>query len=260
MKKMIGFAFAVVSVASVACAELVPVEMPKRGPVKTARTFFGERNGGYLLKTVDNPGRIVLVNAQKTVATTSMAETVSMLVKFNRVNIGMMETGDSLTLENADATLKATKGNAAIFIVDNPAYPISLVAVESKWAFLNIAPLKSGGQDAATVCGRVNKELWRVFVMLFGGSDTEMPHCLMRPAFSAEQLDELKTNTISPEPLDKMAKHMKAMGVHQWVEVTYKEACRQGWAPLPTNDTQKAIWDKVHQLPTNPLPLVKPTK
>ena len=28
--------------------------------------------------------------------------------------------------------------------------------------------------------------------------------------------------------------------------VTYRQACIEGWAPAPTNDVQKAIWEKVH--------------
>ena len=34
---------------------------------------------------------------------------------------------------------------------------------------------------------------------------------------------------------------------------TYRKACEEGWANPPTNDVQKAIWDKVHALPTEPL-------
>ena len=34
---------------------------------------------------------------------------------------------------------------------------------------------------------------------------------------------------------------------------TYKKACEEGWAPNPTNEFQKAIWDKVHELPTEPI-------
>ena len=33
----------------------------------------------------------------------------------------------------------------------------------------------------------------------------------------------------------------------------YEAACQQGWAPAPTNDIQKAIWDKVHAVPATPM-------
>ena len=35
--------------------------------------------------------------------------------------------------------------------------------------------------------------------------------------------------------------------------MTYKEACEEGWAPAPTNEIQKAIWDKVRATPKNPM-------
>ena len=36
-------------------------------------------------------------------------------------------------------------------------------------------------------------------------------------------------------------------------KVTYKDACEAGWASKPTNIWQKAIWDKVHTTPKNPM-------
>jgi len=32
-----------------------------------------------------------------------------------------------------------------------------------------------------------------------------------------------------------------------------REACQEGWAPAPTNDIQKAIWNEVRQLPAKPI-------
>ena len=35
------------------------------------------------------------------------------------------------------------------------------------------------------------------------------------------------------------------MGIPQIRRVSYKNACEEGWAPAPTNEFQKAIWEKV---------------
>ena len=40
----------------------------------------------------------------------------------------------------------------------------------------------------------------------------------------------------------------------------YRTAVKEGWAPQPTNDVQKAIWDKVHAMPTEPLKIKSETK
>ena len=37
----------------------------------------------------------------------------------------------------------------------------------------------------------------------------------------------------------------KSHGLASAKRVAYKKACQEGWAPAPTNDIQKAIWDKV---------------
>jgi hypothetical protein len=48
-------------------------------------------------------------------------------------------------------------------------------------------------------------------------------------------------------------RHLKAIGITKKVVKTYLDACEEGWAPAPTNDVQKAIWDKVHAAPKNPM-------
>ena len=42
-------------------------------------------------------------------------------------------------------------------------------------------------------------------------------------------------------------------GLMPWKQTTYKKACQEGWAPAPTNEYQKAIWDKIHSVPANPM-------
>lgn len=38
----------------------------------------------------------------------------------------------------------------------------------------------------------------------------------------------------------------KAKGIAPYVATTYRQACADGWAPAPTNEYQKAIWDSFH--------------
>ena len=49
------------------------------------------------------------------------------------------------------------------------------------------------------------------------------------------------------------AQAQATQGVTVRATTNYKTACREGWAPAPTNDVQKAIWDKVHAMPTEPI-------
>ena len=47
------------------------------------------------------------------------------------------------------------------------------------------------------------------------------------------------------------------MGFAPYRRTTYKRACKEGWAPAPTNDFQRAVWEKIKaeqgEKPTNPI-------
>jgi hypothetical protein len=47
--------------------------------------------------------------------------------------------------------------------------------------------------------------------------------------------------------------NLQALGMASERKVPYVKACKEGWAPAPTNEFQKAIWDKVHSTPKNPM-------
>jgi hypothetical protein len=53
-------------------------------------------------------------------------------------------------------------------------------------------------------------------------------------------------------------------GLVPWYQTTYVKACEEGWAPAPTNDIQKAIWERVkadkERGPTNPLKIPMPKR
>jgi hypothetical protein len=62
--------------------------------------------------------------------------------------------------------------------------------------------------------------------------------------------------------IDAIRRNMKARGITQTMISSYLKACEQGWAPAPTNDYQRAIWEKVkadkERGPTNPITIPPP--
>jgi hypothetical protein len=173
--------------------------------------------------------------------------------KFTSTIVKLEDSKENVTVTTATAILNESGANGCVFIIDNDSYPISLVAQEAKWGIVNIAALNTAGADAKTIAIRTAREAWRVFALVAGAGDTSMGHCLLKPVFSPEGIDKLSTNTISPEPLLSMKDHMEAMGIKQISRCTYLDACKEGWAPAPTNEFQKAIWDKVHAVPKTPM-------
>ena len=75
----------------------------------------------------------------------------------------------------------------------------------------------------------------------------------MEPVYKITDLDAVTYPVISPETMNKIIQACNKRGIQAFVSDTYKNACEQGWAPAPTNDIQKAIWDKVHAVPKNPM-------
>ena len=58
---------------------------------------------------------------------------------------------------------------------------------------------------------------------------------------------------VPPDVFPRMLHYIGALGIRPVVQATYKKACQEGWAPAPTNDVQKAIWEKVHAIPDKPI-------
>ena len=59
--------------------------------------------------------------------------------------------------------------------------------------------------------------------------------------------------SIPVDMINYWQRRLKALGITKKISATYLDACEQGWAPAPTNEYQKAIWDKVHAAPKNPM-------
>ena len=87
----------------------------------------------------------------------------------------------SWSLATASKDVAATKANAAVFVVNDKTLPISLISLEARWAVVN-----SNGLSASAV----SKEITRVTTVLLGSCYSQYEGSVMRPAFSAEDIDK----------------------------------------------------------------------
>ena len=144
------------------------------------------------------------------------------------------------------AALKAASGaDVAVVLVDDEATPAMLAAVEDGWAVVNARRM---GRSLATeearerfLEARCAKEAMRAFAAVSGGLGSQYPGNIMGIA-KIEDLDLVEPYM----PMDKLqaiVKHLESRGVTPTIIAHYRQACQQGWAPAPTNDIQKAIWD-----------------
>lgn len=144
-----------------------------------------------------------------------------------------------------------TIGDMTIYVVDDGALPSVLVAPEDRWAAVNIVRLKDSREQFFAM--RVKKELVRTFAHLCGGATSNYQGGLSSPVSSVNDLDKIADYRMQVDVRERCVKYARAFGITPQITTTYLSACTHGVAPAPTNEYQKAIWDKVHELPKNPM-------
>jgi hypothetical protein len=62
---------------------------------------------------------------------------------------------------------------------------------------------------------------------------------------SPAELDEINGLALNAETLTRVHQVAIKYGVTPAKMATYKKACEEGWAPMPTNQYQKAVWEEI---------------
>jgi hypothetical protein len=220
-----------------------------------------ERTGGFLERPSKTKGRVVFVNTQKTVAIDELAPVAAQLSRTLHVKVELVP-GAPVSIEKAKALFSSFQdAKAAIFIVENAEYqdPV-LVSPEGRWAIVNVAPLSADKAKPPYIAARTRKEMARAFSMLCGAFDSTYSDSLMGTVSKPTELDAF-TDFMPPMDIaGRVRKYLVKIGVPTQSLVSYRTACKEGWAPPPTNDFQKAVWDNVHALPTEPIKIKPETQ
>ena len=141
------------------------------------------------------------------------------------------------------AALAKTNVAAVVAIVSDKSRPHLLVAPEDRWAALNVARVLGAGGGAQVRDARLRKSVWRAVGFMMGAGNSGTPQCPFRPVLAVEELDA--GFQLAPAAIAAMGVYARAAGVAQIRQTTYRKACEEGWAPAPTNDFQRAVWDEV---------------
>lgn len=214
--------------------------------------------GGPTAKPGTGEGVIKIVNSQSDISTTGIAPVVSTFV--NRFHYEVEVTnGTPVTVETATQRLSEIKANAAVFIVSQKGLPRVLVSPEEGWTIINASALAGGAKDCAELESRLAKETVRALCFIGGlGQAAGMP--IMHPVNYAVDLDSISNTNVMGDAAKRFALVMPSFGLQPKVVKNYRNAVQEGWAPAPTNEIQKAIWDEVHKLPTEPIKIEPETK
>lgn len=148
---------------------------------------------------------------------------------------------------------KSDKAGVVIEIVNEGSAPVILAAPDNGWAKLNVARLMEDVPTDIIRNQRVVKQFWRTLGAAMGVGVSAFQPCLMRNMTTLKDLDKCKVDRPGPSTLNSINESALFFGIEPLKVASYMKACEEGWAPAPTNDVQKAIWDKVHATPKNPL-------
>ncbi len=249
MKKLIMAIFAVVSL--MATADTIDPERLAKAMAKRAARLAAA--GGLVTKpAAGNYARIV--SMQKTVPLDYIKEVVRQFNTGLNINIEVSEgQPESTPFESVKKVMGMPMTGIALIVVEDSGLPTILSAMEDGWAILDISKLDDDMPPKDVYDLRVRKEINRAFAQAFGAGLSMNKPCVMEPAYTLAELDAIKFPVISPEAMNKMMDACYKRKIEPLKMATYRDACRQGWAPAPTNDVQKAIWNEVHTIPTTPM-------
>ena len=234
-----------------AFAKLSPEERQKA--IEEGRAHFLERTGGYVRNTSGQKGRVLIANAQKAVPLDGLRKSVTKLAEQMKVAIDI-EDVDGADAAKTASLLKDRKANAVIYILDTGKSPL-LVSPDECWASVSVPAL--GDANAPS---RLEKETMRALTFLCGGTASGYPNPMTYPVTDVRQLDLIEAPDLPIDVIQRMQMYLEKLGVTPYKQATYRTACKQGWAPAPTNDVQKAIWDKVHEMPSEPIKIKPETR
>ena len=245
MKDLI-FAAAVIA-AAVAQANAEPPIDKEAVRKMTLAERVEKFGGGYVTKPGSLQGSVVFVNCQRKADPKLFAEVISNVDE---------KAVYRITVEDGDFAFPKPKirGSASLFVVDDANLPALLSAPEDRWAMVNVARLSEGvGAQEGFFKARVKKELTRGFCLLAGTQDSNYKNSLLGCKTKPEDLDRHVDCRLPVDIRQRFKPYLAGYGVTPAITVSYRQAVREGWAASPTNDVQKQVWNKVHELPKNPI-------
>ena len=248
MKKIIVLAALAASMAvfseTAGRRQMTPEQLAK---IRAARQ---KQTGG--LVEVKGSGHLAVFSDQADFSEDEIRESYRSLTDFAK-GLSIRVKPVKFSIATAAAELAESGAGAGVFVIDDAALPMSLVALEEGWGFVNIAPLRAGNPPREKYALRFKKQFIRISSVVFSGVKSNFLTSPLQNVRSVAQLDKTIGDKYGMDTMTGILNHLPEIGVVRDEQITYREACRRGVAPAPTNEFQKAIWEQVHSVPKNPM-------
>ena len=247
MKKMM--AIATVLLATVLTAQDAAIkEKPRRKPRPGAP--------GYEMVQAPVTGRwFRMVNGQGDVPDQSVLEVT-------RIFCGLFDLPlDYVAWGTKSPVRPDGKAGVVVFLDGDGDGPSLLAAPEDGWAVVGVKALKADNPTPEVLEARLKKEIWRAGCYAMGVGIEATPSVL-RPITEPKDLDKFTDLCSTPVITSLISESAIRRGIGKVRYATYRQACREGWAPLPTNDAQRVFFEQVkadkERGPTNPITIQPP--
>ena len=226
-------------------------EAEKAAYFEARKNYKRQLTGGIVENRAVMKGEVVFLNIQKRVPVEPLAKRIESMSEYFRCNFSIKPWEKPISLATAEETFTASGANAVVFIVDDLSIPVTILsAPETRWIFLNVAALAADNPSPEKLLDRTRRELWRSIGFLLGnGSPADV--CVMKSVDNLKQLDELGAEAPSSGPLIVISRRLKDIGVVPFERTSYSRALREGWAPMPTNDIQRAVYERYEEMKKN---------
>ena len=240
MKKLMATLIVFAAAMAIAAESAAPQTAKKPTP-EERRAAILARTGGPIARPAKEPG-ICFLNLQSKVPSAEMRYAITGICSVFQMSAYVRDgkPGDEKNLKSL-----VGKHVAVIAVVDEPGASKLLVSPDESWAKINVSALEQDKPNEYTLKLRLNKEMWRACAFVCGGCFTESPACLLKPARTLQELDSIKGTTIGPDSFLRIHSYLVDAKCAPAGLTTYRNAVAEGWAPAPTNDIQRAVWDSV---------------
>ena len=221
------------------CGEALTAEEKARLRAERRERRLAE-SGGIVER--DHGGRSALIaSAQDRVPLDALERVAESIRRLVQIRVDVAKAADR-------KRQRPTEAHPAVVTVvdDTDMEETLLVAPEQNWAVVNVHALACDNPSAEVLSARVYKETWRAMAMAMGAANSMAQPCLLREIHTLRQLDRTRNMLPSPQPVNNMLDVADRLGISRIRRATYLQACQEGWAPAPTNELQRAVWDRVH--------------
>ena len=222
------------------------------GTLLVAETIeeIGAREGG--LVRLSGKGCLVFIDCRSDGSATDYKEAIEAVKISVRPDIRTV-CGTPFSFGNANGQIAKSGGNVAVFVVDEELLPMTLTASEARWGLVNVYPLKADKPSASTLKHRISVLCARQAYRILGADSSKATSCCSYVVKDVKDIDKITSFDISWNASTAINESMPLLSIEPLNIGTYRDACELGIAHPPTNDLQRAIWDKVHAPPKTPL-------